>query len=203
MRVPGILEIIGLLIALAPYVLFNLYVLKFQNKPKATFLVPIIFGLVAVSPLYSLILDSIRHYSYDAYEIIELIFDVAIMILFIFTAFEAAKGFARKVFLVIANIVGLAYELFYAILLILSIAYYIDDEIVLYLITGAMNIISYSLFHVALLLFGLTNSSMPYKKTSDGSTPEQALRILNDKLAQGIITEDEYQAQRTEIIDNL
>ena len=34
-------------------------------------------------------------------------------------------------------------------------------------------------------------------------TPEQSLRLLNDKLELGMITEEEYQAQRADIISKL
>ena len=41
------------------------------------------------------------------------------------------------------------------------------------------------------------------KKIAEKLSPEQALRLLNDKLDFGMITEEEYQAQRNEIISKL
>ena len=70
-----------------------------------------------------------------------------------------------------------------------------------------MGVISAATFNVALLLFGLKNRIpsilSPYPQKIEKMNPEQMLRLLKDKFDLGIITEEEYQAQRAEIISKL
>ena len=78
----------------------------------------------------------------------------------------------------------------------------------LYLFTKPMGIIGTAALYIALLLFGLNNRipALVYlspKKKKEKMTPEQSLRLLKDKLDFGMITEEEYQAQRAEIISKL
>jgi hypothetical protein len=74
-----------------------------------------------------------------------------------------------------------------------------------------MGIIGTAALYIALLLFGLNNripalvSLSPEKERqkTEKMTPEQSLRFLKDKLDLGMITEEEYQTQRAEIISKL
>ena len=58
---------------------------------------------------------------------------------------------------------------------------------------------------ISMIIFTLNPSGFPepVKKKGTAITPEQALILLNEKLELGIITEEEYKAQRAEIINNL
>ena len=107
--------------------------------------------------------------------------------------------------------VGLLVEFWSIIDLFQSIEWYLEDELYLYLFTWPISILGTIALYVSLLLFGLKNripaiisvSPEKEKKNAEKMTPEQSLRLLKEKLDLGMITEEEYKAQRTEIINNL
>ena len=73
----------------------------------------------------------------------------------------------------------------------------------------SINNIASILLYMALLLFGLKNKipSFISRKTKkigiEKTNPEQALKLLKNKFELDMITEEEYQAQRAEIISKL
>ena len=92
-----------------------------------------------------------------------------------------------------------------------AIEWYLEEGLYLYLFTWPICVLGTIAFYIALLLFALKNripaiiSASPEKekKNAEKMNPEQALRVLKDKLDFGMITEEEYQAQRAEIISKL
>lgn len=182
--------LISFLLYIAPCVLFLLYIIKFYNEFKATVIVSVIFGLIAVTPLFL--------------GFGSLLFDILIIVTFTLAAISALKGFSKKIFLIIAIVAGLFVEFMKAI----NIIWYIKYDL-FYFFNHFSYIIGTTTFYIALLLFGLKNripallSTSPEKKPSGKADPEQALRLLKDKLDFGMITEEEYQAQRAEIIRKL
>ena len=81
----------------------------------------------------------------------------------------------------------------------------------LYLFTSPMSVIGSSTLYIALLLFALKNkipsvlalSPEKEKARAEKMNPEQTLKLLKDKLDLDMITEEEYQAQRADIISKL
>ena len=114
-------------------------------------------------------------------------------------------------FLIIAIVVGLLLEFMSIIELFQRIEWYLEEELYLYSFTWPISILGTITLYISLLLFGLKNhipaiisvSPEKEKKNAEKMSHEQALRLLNDKLELGMITEEEYKAQRTEIINNL
>lgn len=206
-RFPNIFELFSLLIALAPCVLLVIYIFKFHREFKATIIVPIIFGLLAIHPLYSCIENIFFIHSLYMY----FIFDVVIIVVFALAAVNAKRGFPKKIFLIIAVVVGLSVEFFSIIRTFQVIEWYLEKKVYLYLFSLLIRFVGMVALYIALLLFGLKNrmpvilSIFPQKekKIAEKLSPEQALRLLNDKLDFGMITEEEYQAQRNEIISKL
>lgn len=205
---PSVFELISLLLSVAPYILFVLYILKFHKEFKATILVPITLGLIAFNYLFYYIESAI--FGYDIY-FRDLIFDIVIIVAFGLATFGALKGFNKKVFLIIAMVVGLLVEVLSILNIFNAIEWYLEDGLYLYLFTWTIGVLGTIAFYIAILLFALKNripaiiSTLPEKekKNAEKMNPEQALRVLKDKLDFGMITEEEYQAQRAEIISKL
>ena len=89
--------------------------------------------------------------------------------------------------------------------------YYIEASMYLYIFTYPLSIIGSTLLYISLLLFGVKNkipsvialSPEKGRARAEKMNPEQALKLLKDKLELGMITEEEYQAQRANIISKL
>lgn len=125
-------------------------------------------------------------------------------ILFVLYAFVLRRKMKPSTFCMIYLICGLATS---TLTLISYIITYSQIDMPLYIYQYfATSVGSISL--TAMILFGL----LP-QKSSDNSVSsapavntlntDKALKLLNDKLELGIIAEEEYQAQRAEIIDKL
>ncbi len=205
---PSFLSLISLALTLAPKVLLILYVVKFFKEFKATIVVPIIFGCVAASPLLSFINTFVFGYELN---VINLIMNLIPMVTFTLATISALKGLSNKVFIIVPTALGLALSALSLISLFSTFELYARWGYTLYLFTQPVSIIASVTFNIALLLFGLKNripailavSPEKEKKNAEKMTPEQSLRLLKDKLDLGMITEEEYKAQRTEIINNL
>lgn len=205
---PSIISILFLLLDLAPCVLLLLYIMKFHGQYKGTVLYPIVCGLIAGYPLLSTILNVVRGYGLYWQDIL---ISLAIIVPFTLLTINATKGLNKKVYTIVATSIGLVLQLLYVISIFNSMDWYIEYEMYLYLFTNPMGIIGTAALYIALLLFGLNNripalvSLSPEKERqkTEKMTPEQSLRFLKDKLDLGMITEEEYQAQRADIISKL
>lgn len=204
-KFPSVLNLLDLVVFLSPFVLFAVYLFSLYKNFNAKICVPIAFGLVA----FRFIVNSSLGYRFrfGFGNLLELLVAVAFILLTISTL----KGFSKKAFVIVAVACGILRELFYGYSFINSIHFYMAHKAYLYLIVYPLGYIGSILFYVAILIFGL-KSKMPSiitvspereKKNAKKMSPEQSLRMLNDKLALGMITEEEYQAQRAEIIDEL
>ena len=84
---------------------------------------------------------------------------------------------------------------------------YSQNDTPLYIYQNFVGSIS-SIAFSAMILFGLLpeksfDNSVSSVSTVSSLSADKALELLNDKLDLGIITEEEYQVQRAEIISNL
>lgn len=204
---PPFVSLISLIIGLAPIVLFLVYTFKFHKDFKATICVPIVFGLIAFAPIYSIIEILIMGYGFYFADLINLIFITAP---FVLATISALKGFSKKSFTIIAFSISLLLCV-HSIIRIYSNRYYLRSEPYIYLITSLCSILGTISFYTSLFLFAMNNRiptiltpSPEYeKKNSEKMSPEQSLRLLKDKLDFGMISEEEYQAQRADIISKL
>ena len=184
--------LIRLVVTLAPYVLLVLYISKFYKKSKADILVPIIFGLIAI--------NLIIYFSPS---------NLLRSIAFLFAMFCALTGFSNKRLFIIAMACGLLFEFISIIETFRFILWYIESRYYLYIIDLSIRTLGTVALYIALLLFGLKNeipsiiSIAPKKARIGKMTPEQELRLLKEKLELDVITEEEYQDQRAEIISKL
>ena len=139
------------------------------------------------------------------------ILDLAILVCSVLAVISALKGFNKKVFIIISMSVCLLYETLSLLEMFAFMEYYVENSRYLYVFTSPMGIIGAISLYTALLLFGLKNkipsvlslSPEKEKARAEKMNPEQALKLLKDKLDLDMITEEEYQAQRAEIIGKL
>lgn len=202
----GLLNLISLALTLAPSILLMLYTLKFFRVFKATIIVPIIFGCIAARPILNFINAFVFSYGLNG---INLITNLITIITFTLATISALKGLSNKIFIIIPTALSIALSL----LSLMRLSYNSDfyARITLSLFTNLASIIASITLNTSLLLFGLKNripailavSPEKEKKKVEKMSPEQALRLLNDKLELGMITKEEYQSQRAEIINNL
>lgn len=211
-RFPTILNLLSLTFTIAPVVLLFLYVFKFHKEPNSTIFIPICFGCMAVAYLLYCIHDFISENMHDDVKFFVIIFDLIFMIAYVLGTINALKGLSNKAFIIIPIVAGFIMS---AVNLINLFSFYfelyIERGYTLYLFTDPAGIIASVTFHIALLLFCLKNTipaiipESPKKANINVEqlTPEQSLIILKNKLDLGVITQEEYQRQRAEIIDKL
>lgn len=205
-----IYSLVFLLLDVVSRIILLVYIFAFFKKFKATILVPIIFALLALSPLLSLI-NTIEIYSrYDFlvswYRITSLVTPLVTYIVqfiaFSLATISALKGLSNKILIVIP--IGLL--LLFDLESFVSFFRYGESNLQI-----LSNEIASVAFNVALLLFGLKNrmpsvfsiTSEKEKKKAGKLSPEQSLKLLKEELDLGMITEEEYQSQRSEIISKL
>ena len=214
----NILSVLTLLLKLAPAVLLVLYVFWLHKKAKSKIIIPIILGAISLYfPLYYLN-EYMMYWYVNWFDIEELIhyfinrlgsdfpiplLHVFITITFALSIISALKGLTNKVMLIIATALGLAAELFRFIGIIRDMDFFLHYQLYLAIFLVICEIIGFILLYISILLFGLKNR--PPAKEKERSkrkplSPEKELRALNEKLELGIITQEEYQSQRAEII---
>ncbi len=210
-----------MLFGLVPYVIFILYIFKYRNKLRANILVPIVFGSMAFSYSYSMLLTYIENRNYyQRHDLEDALFDflgehiisLLLLISSVLMLIGSLKGFKNKVFTIISMVSFLYPGIWY-----IFYTYYnlLDgfnwESISEATVDLSRNIlkIAFLVFWITLFLFALTNRIPPVisgakPQNSLGTmSPEQELRILKNKFDCGIITEEEYRAQRAEIIVKL
>jgi uncharacterized membrane protein len=137
------------------------------------------------------------------------LFDVAIAVSFALATINSLKGLPKKRYIIIAVGCGVLSEFMPLISYINSISDRINDGIYLYLFTSPLCIIGRVALYIALLFFCLNNEmsavsiKVKREKNTEKMTPEQLLKYLKKQLDLGTITEEEYQAQRADIISKL
>lgn len=209
-RFPSFFGLIFFLLTIVPPVLLVVYLTKFHKNLKATSIVPVIFGLIALYNLFT-ILERLLYgfYFSGIFDLLYFIFEIALMVSFIVVLLDALKGMTNKKLITIVMLIGIVSEIPHILMFFSNLVRYISNQRYLYLFTVPMSILGYIGFYISLLLFGVKNKipalviSSSVKKADSKISPEQSLKLLKDKLELGMITEEEYQTQRAEIISKL
>ncbi len=204
---PPFVTFISIMIGLAPIVLFLVYAFKFHKDFKAIVCVPIVFVLLAFAPIYGIIRRLIMEYGF---HFADLTIPLTIAS-FVLATISALKGFSEKTYTIIAFSIIFLLNLYSIISIFPIIDFYLRGEFYIYLIASACGILGTISFNISLFLFAMNNripailtpSPEQEKKISEKMSPEQLLRSLKDKLDFGMISEEEYQAQRADIINKL
>lgn len=189
------------LLSLASYVLFVVYIANVNKGAKASVMLSIIFGLFILVSLINI-------FTYD--DILQILTYILLDLPPLILAFIAAlKGFRNKLLVIISISVRLFFYVWSIISLFQTMAHFIEFDILQYyyyvILYSFISSIGSILLHVAFLLLGLNlgvfskNDSVEVERLEI----EQVLKLLKEKRELDIITEEEYQAQRMEIIDRL
>ena len=208
-RFPDIISLLYLIFKLAPVVLMLLYIMIFHKQYKAPILVAVTFGLIGLMPLLS-ILNDILFFGYYHFSVNSSIY-LAITVSFALLTVNALKGLNKKIYAFIAVFLGILVSIISLLNSSNFIEYCVEERLIFYVLVQLSSNIGSIALYVTIFLFALNNripaiislSSDKEKQIMEKMSPEQSLRLLKDKLELGMITEEEYQAQRTEIISKL
>lgn len=196
-------------IRILPVILFIVYILKFYKKSKATIILPVIFCYYALSALINIIVI-VRN---DIFNIGTLIMDLFVIFSFSLMIWCTLKGVSKKIIFIIPNAIMIALHILSIIVWITLADYWITEELYLYFLEHLGRSIALATFFTAILLFVIKNkipaiifksSQKEIKETEiESFNPEQELLRLKEAFENSVITEEEYNAQRTEIINKL
>lgn len=162
-----------------------LYFVKYQDKKVKDIAVLLIFITIAISGVV-LVFSNI-------YRTDSLTLTMAVCALGCIGTFNGGEV---KKYVIVLPIAGLVMSIFFAVICATGI---VTSGFDFYTFAGVMGFIGVAAFYSSFLLFWLKNIVTPCK----AKTVEQALAVLEDKRKLGIITEEEYQAERAKIIASL
>lgn len=219
---PSLKDTFYMLLEIIPILLFLFYILKLHSNTKISIVVSVIFGIrffyetrSLISTIYYYVVTLPQETNEATYTLpIEVCVEKCFyIVLFSLASIIVLTNFKRKKVLVsIASIVivlsGLG-ELNGFVRT--SIDYYLRTKQYLYLVTNPAYFIAEITLGLALFIFALKNDIPAVIKKSVSKNiadtavtlTEQELKFLNDRRNAGFITEEEYTAQRAEIISRL
>lgn len=210
------LALLEIALEIIPIILFIIYIFVFHTKSNGAILVPFVFLLFAVE--YLTIYLSIFQINYEIDLLTILLGTILISLPFIsslLAAISAFKGLNKKGIVATALIICALYEIIMWFATqesnIIYYKEYWENSLFLLILRPFSNIIGKILFHIVLLLFSIKNkikptfSLSPQKENEkiEKMSPEKALMYLKDKYEFGVITAEEYQSKRQEIINKL
>jgi len=182
--------ILGLLTTVGPCVIFAVIAIKRYNKLKTNTVMSIVFGSLA---FFSFLCFAGGNIYISSIKFIE-------FIVFAVSWCGTLIRFKRKIFLIVVTCISFLTLFYECLIRYFGSAYLVGNLI------GIIIIVSYLSLLISLILFILYNVDKKDKKDKVGTkniTPEQALMNLKNNLELGMITEEEYQKQRGEIIKKL
>lgn len=203
---PGILPLLVMFCAISIPTAALLYFVKYQDKKATDIAVLLVFIAVAVSGIV-LGLSGILSYRDALYayynsgsgQLAMSILAMAVCALGCIGTFNS--GEAQK-YVIVLPIAGLVTSVFSAVSFAIELR---DWASTLYIFANVMEVIATVAFYSSFLLFCLKNRipAGSFFVPRKAKTVEQALAVLEDKRKLGIITEEEYQAERAKIIASL
>ena len=203
----NILDLLITLITLTPFILIMVYVPKLHDASKGAILVPLSFILLGAYPafemLYSVIMGGYLYW-------LNLLWFLLITAAFTLAAIGAFTGFAKKPLIVTGMSILLGVESFVLIIDLITLIGYYDFLYSLSILTG---LLSYIFFGITMLIFGINNTIPAYCKAPVGMyhgyassyaipSKEDQLRALDEQFRLGMISPDQYAAQRMYILSN-
>ena len=210
--ISSIFSLLILIFYLILYLLLLLYIFKFHAKRKASVLVPTIFVALAIQAL----LWTFYYATYYATGISALL-NIIAFVACIPAIKSALNGLYKKRPLVVALVAcllfgakNLIYNLEYSLqLLVDSLPLGGNIEHSIHSLgfgpISAIFPLGSCLFYIALLVFCLKNTIpvIVRPKLDKNATPEQQLQALKAQRENDLITEEEYQVLRAEVISKL
>ena len=199
-----VLAIINILVGVlcGGVVFCSIYFRKYYDKLGSAIIIPIIFMIVAIAYMM-LSFKYLMYYSGSSWGAIYL----ALAVLFVISTIGALKGFSNNILVIVALSVGVLVKIVNLFDFLPEIInYFIIYDNPLYVFEKIATILGEGVLYFALLLFVLRNKVPDFITILRGErkpSPEQELKLLKEKFEFGILTEEEYQAQRAEIISKL
>ena len=189
-RTPSSVELLSMFFGLLPIVAFIFFFLQSQGTDKYDVIIPIIFFYCTLDAFFAVVINAAIGY------ILSTILTLILAIEYGQLACGALYGLHKKIFSVLPLVVILAIELIFFLAALISP----NSVTPINQISIVTSYIGNILFILALLIF---SNNYRIKCFLSASTPKAKLEMLEYQLKCGIITEEEYQSKRTEIINNL
>lgn len=211
---------IKMVLRIVPCILFAMYLHKGSSKIKSVLLIPISFCILAAKELFSLF-SNITEETYSSKSIFFTLFLVRLLqcVFFILIVVSVLKrGKIKKGLIIAASILPL---FFFTVNLFsflfsdssmslqnsLKLAEVVSEIYLYFILPEFADNVGNLLFVILLLCFELKiniPAIMPaVKKIDPDAQPEKMLKILKDRAELGLITEEKYQAEKSEIINSL
>lgn len=149
-----------MILDLAAYVLFLIYVVKLYQKPKAAIIIPIIFASMVVRQLINLISNLISNIEYSREmftPVLTFVIGMAAPVTFTLALISSLKGLANKTFILIPTIMSCATAPFVYISILVNLSYYVESGMIFTLCTSIVSTLAWVILNVAFLVFGLKN----------------------------------------------
>lgn len=216
-KLPDLKDAILVIVFLIPYILLILYIFKFYKKRNATLMILVVFILISIKLLLCGIAGNsfLTEFVWDKkglpkgvttareYEEFFVMLKHIAFISFLPGLICAFIGFKKKFLLVISMFICFAGN----IVSLNDYSIYLKRHLDIYAYTNLSRIIGETLFIIVLFLF-CTRNEIPsvgsiFNKNNEYKSSANELILLKEKLEQNIITEEEYQKQRKEIISKL
>ena len=203
----NIFDLLFTLITLTPFILIMVYVPKLHDASKGAILVPLSFILLGSSPILSMIYNILfTGYVYW----LNLVWCSLLGAAFTLAAIGAFTGFSKKPLIVTGMSLLIGAESFILIIDLITMIQYYEF---LYIISVFAGLLSYIFFGITMLIFGINNTIPAYCKAPVGMyhgyassyaipSKEAQLRALDEQFRLGMISPDQYAAQRMYILSN-
>ena len=149
-----------MILDLAAYVLFLIYVVKLYQKPKAAIIIPIIFASMVVRQLINLISNLISNIEYSREmftPVLTFVIGMAAPVMFTLALISSLKGLANKTFILIPTIMSCATAPVVYISILVNLSYYVESGMIFALCTSIVSTLAWVILNVAFLVFGLKN----------------------------------------------
>lgn len=190
-RTPSSVELLSMFFRLLPIVAFIFFFLQSQGTDKYDVIIPIIFFYCTLDAFFAVVINAAIGYNF-----LSTILSLILAIEYGQLACGALFGLHKKIFSVLPLVVILAIELIFFLAALISP----NSVTPINQISIVTSYIGNILFILALLIF---SNNYRIKCFLSASTPKAKLEMLEYQLKCGIITEEEYQSKRAEIISNL
>lgn len=208
-NMPSVDSLVVYLFAIAPFVLFFVYVIACHKKYKASFLIPLVYILLLAGAVNNIINCIVMGFSLSFYGVFMHMLLIIAYVFAIISGFKAFKGTVAKVFIIISMSLCILKWIIATVHGIPTMENIIRQEQYYFLTLEILSTPAPIFLYVATLLLGAKNTLRPAstparieaKPTQDRTVSAgEALRSLNEKYEKGLISEQDYEAQRATIV---
>ena len=203
------------------------FITSVTNIKNSAILSTVAFGIVSIVYLAGIIYDLIFSGIYlgEVYYLFSFLFRAILAVFFGLAIISSLGGLKNKVFAILAGSFGLAYSIIMPFIFIFTSQIFNAgiDYILFYLANTLVSFLSLLFLSCAVLVYSIKNrvpaavgkerngcpaqnayaGAPSFPPASDPNSPEAKLAALSAKLEFGIITKEEYDKQRADIINSI